>query len=124
MLLAGTPAAGLLEADSLRGILRGSLQQRLKSEPGPYHDLLFEEMRPGQVSIQGPDRKGDYAVIQLLERGGGRPLTFAEVEPAVDGWIREVEAARLRTELIGRHRARIPVESRPDLVMRVDFRPR
>jgi hypothetical protein len=83
-LRAGEKAADILMADSLAGIHRGSLQSRNSEQHGNYHKLLFEELRPGQVTIQGPDRHGDLLILQLISFDPGRLLPYEEVEGLID----------------------------------------
>jgi hypothetical protein len=49
-------AEALLAADSAAGRVSGSIQVRQQNENGPYQKALFEEMRPGDVQVRGPDR--------------------------------------------------------------------
>ncbi len=122
LLVAGADPAALLRADSLAGRTRGSIQTRSHNEHGPYHKVLFEEMRPGNVVVEGPDRQGSFGVIQLLNYDGGRQLEFREVEQLVDESMRNIESERRVKELIARHRPRYKVEAHPERVMAIDFR--
>jgi hypothetical protein len=122
LLAGGADPAKLLEADSLRGRNRGSIQSRFQSQQGPYHKLLFEDLRPGKVAIEGPDKEGHYAVIQLLHFDSGRQLEFREVEQLVDESLQNLEAERILNQFVARHRKRFTVEARPELVTQVDFR--
>jgi hypothetical protein len=123
-LAAGASAADLVRADSLAGRARGSIQQRRASERGPYHRLLFEELTPGEITVQGPDRDGDHLVIQLLQRLTARRLGFAEAEPTVHESVHALERERLIQELRARNTRGLDIEMRRDLVMRIDLRMR
>jgi hypothetical protein len=116
-LRAGEKAEDLLRADSLRGQPTGSLQERSSSEEGtPYHKLLFEELRPGQVSVQGPDRAGEYAVIQLLSFDAGRQLPYEEAEHHIDHSLQNLQAEERLKAFLERHRKRYRIEARPELL--------
>jgi len=118
-LKAGEKAADILRADSLLGINRGSIQERLENEHGPYQKLLFEMMRPGQVELDGPDKKGNYVVLQVLDYIPGRQLSYDEASGMIDESLQNVESERLLNEFIARHKKKYPVEARADLVMRI-----
>ena len=79
-LKSGVKAAALLRADSLGGRMSGTVQTRQQNENGPYQKALFEEMRPGDIQVRGPDKLGDYAILQLISYDGGRQLTYEECE--------------------------------------------
>ena len=117
-LLRGEKADAILLADSLAGVKRGSIQGRYQNEHGPYQKVLFEELRPGQVSVDGPDKAGDYIVLQLLAFDAGHQLEFSEVERTIDESVQNLEGDRLLKEFIARHRRDIAVEVHPERVMR------
>jgi len=116
---AGEKAEDIIRADSLLGIQRGSIQERLENEHGPYQKLLFEMLRPGKLSIEGPDREGHYGVVQELEYVPGRQLSYDEASGMIDESLQNIEAERLLTAFIDRHKKRYKIESRPDMVMRI-----
>jgi len=116
----GERAEAILLADSLLGVRRGSIQEQLQSEEGrAFHKLVFEELKPGQAVVVGPDRRGGFAVIQLLSYDPGHQLSFEEAQHTIDDILqREKTDARLE-ELLERERARYRIEARPELVMRI-----
>ena len=117
-LLAGEKAAAILLADSLAGLpQRGSIQERFQNEHGPYHKVLFEELRPGQVTTDGPDKAGDYIVLQLITFEQGRQLPFAEVERVIDESVQNITADAMLQALIARQKKRYRIESHPEWVM-------
>ena len=118
-LRAGEDAAAVLLADSLAGFRSGAIQERREDEHGAYQKLLFEEMRPGQVRVEGPDRQGDYLVLQLLTHDPGRQLRYEEVESLVDESLQNIKAEKLLKELIARHKKDHAIEIHPELVMRI-----
>ena len=119
-LRAGEKAQHILRADSLAGVISGSIQERMENEHGrPFHKVLFEELRPGQVRMEGPDRAGLWLVIQSLELDPGRQLTYNESEHYVDDALRESKSEALLQAFIARHRPRYPIEAHPEWVMRV-----
>ena len=119
-LRAGEKAEAMLRADSLAGRATGSIQERSANDHGtPYYRLLFEELRPGKVSVEGPDREGDFAVIQLLSFDPGRQLPYEEVEGAIDESLQNLRAEELLHEFLARHRKRFRIEAHPQLLDRV-----
>jgi hypothetical protein len=122
LLLAGRDAAAILQADSLRGLNRGRIQTRRENEGTTYRKLLFEDMRPGQVRVEGPDQKGDYVVIQSLAYDPGRQLSFPEVESLIDESLQNQAAEAALKAFIARHRSRQRVEAHPELVTSILLR--
>ena len=117
----GEKAESILFADSLAGIRRGSIQERFQNEHGPYHKVLFEELRPGQVMVDGPDKAGDYVILQLLAFDPGHQLKYEEVEQMADQSVQNLLADELFKAFVARHRKRYRIEAHPELVMRVQF---
>lgn len=118
-LRAGANAEALVQADSATGSPTSSIQTRRDDEKGAYHKLLFEELRPGQVAVMGPDRSGDFAVIQLLQFDAGRQLSFEESEQYADESLQNIKGEKLLNEMLGRLKKRYPVASRPEIVMSI-----
>jgi hypothetical protein len=87
----------------------------------PFYKAVFENLRPGQVAVEGPDREGKFAVIQLLALDPGRQLAFEEVEHYVDEAVRNQETERRLAELIARHSRNLKIEPHPELVMRINM---
>jgi len=117
-LVHGEKADAILFADSLAGLRRGSIQERSQNEHGPYQKVLFEELRPGQVSVDGPDRNGDYIVLQSIAYDPGHQLQYAEVEKLVDESVQSIASEELLNKFIARHRKEYGVEVHPEQVMR------
>jgi hypothetical protein len=123
-LLAGEKADAILLADSLQGLpKRGSIQERFQNEHGPYQKVLFEELRPGQVTTDGPDKVGDYVVLQLIAFEQGRQLPFAQVERLIDESVQNIQGDSLFKELIARQKKRYRIEAHPEWVMRFRLAP-
>jgi hypothetical protein len=76
-------------------------------------------MRPGQIEIDGPDKQGQYVVLQELSFTPGRQLSYDESSAMIDESLQNIESEKLLKAFIARHKKRYPVESRPDLVMRI-----
>ena len=81
--------------------------------------MIFEELRPGQATVVGPDREGRYAVIQLMQYDPGRQLPFEEAEAYVSESLQNIAADKLLRAMIGRLEKRYPSSWRPELVMRI-----
>ena len=79
----------------------------------------IEELRPGQMSVDGPDKAGQFAVVQKLETIPGRQLSYEEASGFIDDSMQNKESERLLKALVARHKKKYPIMSRPDLVMRI-----
>jgi hypothetical protein len=119
-LAAGETAAGILRADSLAGLVAGAIRTMREDERGAkFYPLLFEELKPGNVHVTGPDRDGDYILLQKLSHEPGRQLSYQEVSGLVDESLQNLKAQQLLEQLIARHRPGHQVELRLDLLMRI-----
>ena len=118
-LKSGERAEAILHADSLQGLVSGSIQERRDDEKGHHHKLLFEELRPGQSTLVGPDKAGTWMVLHLVEFDPGRLLAYEEVEHYVDESLQNIRAEAMLQDLIARHRKRYRIEAHPELVMRI-----
>jgi len=122
---AGESAVAILRADSLAGLVSGSVQERSAGEKGtPYYKMLFEDLRPDRFDIGGPDRKGGYALIYLLTRDDGRQLSYEESEQMVDESLQNIRSEERLNALLDRLSRTYRVDWRPDLVMRVRLEPK
>lgn len=119
-LKAGEPATAILREDSLGGFNSGSVRTMREDERGlPYYKVLFEEMRPGGIGIEGPDKQGDYLVLQKLTHEPSRQMSYEEVQDIVDESVQNTKADRLLRELVARHRSGHRIELHPELLMRI-----
>lgn len=109
MLKAGKPMLDIIAADSLKGLKSGSLQHRRQDENGPYQKALFEEMRPGDVQVFGPDKQGDYIILNLLKFDGGRQLTYEESEALIDESLQNQKSEAALNAMIERLKPNYPV---------------
>ncbi len=107
----------LLAADSAAGRISGTLQVRNQHEQGPYHKALFEEMRPNDVQVRGPDSQGDYAILQLISYNQGRQLSYEESESMIDASLQNIKAEQALQGMIERQKKRYDIAWRPELVM-------
>jgi hypothetical protein len=117
-LKAGAKAADILRADSLAGNNSGSIQHRQQNEPGPYHKILFEELRPGQSAIFG-DKEGTFMVLQLLNFDSGRQLSFEEADAIADQAVQNERAESLLRGMLDRFSKKYTIRTRPELLMRI-----
>jgi len=115
----GADVRAILHADSLAGNVSGSVMHRRDDEKGQYHKILFEELRPGQCTVAGPDKLGTYMVLQLLTFDPGRQLSFEESEGMIDESMQNLHAQAMLDALIARHEQKYAVRWRPELLMRV-----
>jgi hypothetical protein len=116
---AGERAEDVLRADSLRGLKSGSISERREDEKGPYNNLLFGELKPGQATVQGPDKEGTWLVLQLVEFVPGQQLPYEQVQTYVEESVQNIKAEKMLKELITRHSKRYTIERHPELVMRI-----
>jgi hypothetical protein len=121
-LASGESAESILHADSLAGRRDGSLQERSANEQGtPYYRVLFEELRPGKFSVEGPDKDGLFMALVLVSRDDGRQLSYEEADHYVDEALQNIKGEERLNELLARWRKRYRIDWRPDLLMRVDL---
>jgi hypothetical protein len=118
-LRSGVTARQIVAADSAKGRISGTIQTRHQGEQGPYHKALFEEMRPGDIQVRGPDRLGDYLVLQLMTYKEGRQLQFdePEVQRMIDESLQNIVSDEALQAMIGRLKKRYEIAWRPELVM-------
>jgi len=116
----GEKAEAILRADSLRtGKSAGAISVEHENDHATYHRLVFEEMKPGQTEIRGPDRGGRYFVVQLISFDPGRQLSYEEAQGMADDNLRAIEAEKKLNQLYERHRKGLAIKMHPELVMRV-----
>jgi len=115
----GESAAAILRADSVAGFVSGSIRSLREDDLQPLHKLLYEEMKPGQTHVMGPDNVGDYVVIQNVSHEPSRPLSFEEAQNEVDQAVQSLEAERLLKLFLARQRQGHAIEAHPELLMRV-----
>jgi parvulin-like peptidyl-prolyl isomerase len=118
-LQAGAKARAILHADSLGGLVSGSVQVHQQNEQFAYKKALFEELRPGGTQVRGPDRLGDYVVLQLLSYDAGRQLSYDEVEQTIDESLQNQKSEAALAEMVERLKKRYPIDWRPELVMQI-----
>jgi hypothetical protein len=118
-LAAGANAADILHADSLAGMVTGSIREMREDERGSYHDVLFGELRPGQGTVAGPDWEGTFMVLQSLDFDPGHQLPYEDVVQNVDESLRNIHAEAALRALIARHAKRYRIEAHPELLMRI-----
>ncbi len=111
---AGLRGEDILRSDSLAGTKLGSIQSRSKSEQGPFGKLLFEEMRPGQVRVEGPLTDQTFVVLQLLEFDPGSLLPYERVIDYVDNHLRSQHEEQLYQQFMQRQRAKFPITMHHD----------
>jgi hypothetical protein len=123
-LRSGGKAEDILRADSLAGrAKRGSVRWLGQNEQGaPLYGLLFNELKAGDVVVQGPDEDGQYETIQSVVFDPGRQLSFEESQDMADASLQNIEGERMLRAFVDRHRKRYRIEEHPDLVMRVSWR--
>jgi hypothetical protein len=97
----------------------GTLQTRGANEQGTYQKALFEEMRPGDVQIRGPDRNGDYVVLNVIRYDGGRQLSFEESDAMISESLTNQRSDEALQAMIARLKTRYEIAWRPELLMLV-----
>jgi len=84
-----------------------------------FRKQLFEEMRPGNSAVLGPDKTKAFAVLHLIAFDPGHPLKYAEVEGMIDESVRNMKSEKALETFIARLSKRYRAELHPDLVMRI-----
>lgn len=115
----GADPAAILHADSLAGLVSGSIQSRTSDQHGPYQNVLFNDLRPGDVRVEGPDRQGDFLVVKLLAHDPGRQLSFEESEQMIDESLQNKKGDEALQAMIARLKPRFSIHWRPELVMSI-----
>jgi hypothetical protein len=102
---------------------RGRVRTLTRDDHGaPFYRLVFEEMTPGQVKVEGPDEGGGYTVIKLIDRDDGRQAGFEEVDPQIDEYLQQEAAEKVLQGFLARQKRGLRIVSRPQLVMRINLR--
>jgi hypothetical protein len=94
----------------------GTIQNRKQNDEGAYHKALFEEMRPGDIQVRGPDREGAYVVIQLLHYDPGVQLSYQESEQMIDESLQNAKTDAALRAFIDRQKPLYAIAWRPELV--------
>lgn len=115
----GEKPGDIVHADSLRGEVRSGIKEQSSDEHDVLHKLLFEEMRPGQNVVLGPDAKKMFACFALLSYDPGRQMAYTEVEAVVDESVRNQKGEQALNAFVDRLKKGIPITARYDLLMKV-----
>ncbi len=115
----GADLAAILRADSLAGNTFSGIQTTRSNESVAYQKVLFEEMRPGQIRVLGPDANRHFACVKLLEFDPGRQKSYDEVEGIVDESVRNEKAEAALNAFIARLEPRYRIMARYDQLMNV-----
>lgn len=119
-LRAGERAADILRADSVAGVLRGSIQTRTENDKGVMQKQLFQEMREKQVTVDGPGGSDNaYIVAQVLAVRPRRQMSYEESEAIIDESLQNMKSEALLNAFLDRHRKKYRIESHPELVMKI-----
>lgn len=113
----GADPRAILTADSLAGEVTGSFQHRRQDETGAYHKALFEEMRPGDVQVRGPDKHGDFMVLKSLHYDGGRQLSFDESSAMIAESLQNMREDEALQALVARLAKRFTIVMHPEKLM-------
>jgi hypothetical protein len=115
----GQSVERMLHADSLRGAATGAIRETRRTDPGNYNKVLFEELTPGKSTKVGPDARGQYMVLHLIESRPEAPMSYEQVEDIVDESVRNIETEKRLDAFLARHKRGLKIESHPELVMRI-----
>jgi hypothetical protein len=118
-LRAGVRPEDILFADSLAGIHRGSIQDRREDEHGPLQKVIFQELRPGQVMLDGPAKDSSYTVVKLISLTPRRQMSFEESQAIADESVMNMKSEALLNQFLARHRRKYRIQSHPELVMKI-----
>lgn len=116
---AGENVHAILHADSLAGNVASGMLTTNSNDHLPYQKMLFEEMRPGQSRIFGPDRNNHFACVHLVSFDPGHLLPFDEVEGVVDESVRNLKGEQAINEFTDRLMRRFAVTTHYELLPRV-----
>ena len=118
-LRAGVKAWTILDADSTAGYKSGAIHDLREDEHSPFRRVVYEELKPGEVTTVGPEKDGGFIVIQLVAVTPGHQLTFEESQTMADDNLRNMKSEAELQRLLGRLKPKFHIEQRPQWVMRV-----
>lgn len=107
-LVAMTPKVG--------GMKVANIKEEGDQDQGPYHALVFMELKPGQSYVDGPDLKGQYAVIHLMSFDPGHLLTFTEARGYAEEAVRSMRSEEMLKAFIRRHSQGVAITLYPEKV--------
>lgn len=90
-----------------------------QAEPTFVYRNLFQELRPGQSAVNGPDAAKRWYVVKSISRDEGRTLSFEEADHYVSESVNNLRAEQALEAFVARHATRYRTEWHPELVMRV-----
>ena len=120
MLRAGRNATDIIAADSAAGLIGSSIQSQHEDEHGQMHRMVFEEMKPGDITTYS-DRSGAATAVQLLDVLPARSLRFEEVENELDELLRVRKSEGRLQAWIKRLSRGHRIETHPELLMKIDL---
>lgn len=100
----------------------GWIKEMRQNDADEYRLLLFEDLKPGQGTVMGPDPDKKYMLLFVLEREEPRPMSYDEVVAIVDESLYNIKTEERLRAFLDRLRRNCRIESHPEWVMRVDFR--
>lgn len=118
-LKSGADPIAMVAADSAAGRMGSSVEAQSSERNGEFHKILFEELRPGQTNVIGPDEKGNYLALHLITYDAGHAWTYAEAETPIDDMLRSTRADAALDLMLERLKKKYPVVMRRDLLERV-----
>lgn len=116
---AGESIESILHADSLAGEARSGIKVVTGEARDPLEKILFEELRPGQTRIMGPDKSGLWACVELLEFDPGHLLPFEQFVALIDESVRNLKGEQALNDFVDRLKSRYPIEMHFEKLMRV-----
>ncbi len=113
------PTSVVQQLQTRFGISAAKLDEERESPPGPWHKVLFEELRPGETTVNGPDAGRHWYAIRSIERLESRQLAFKEVEQLVDESVQNTFAQRALEVFVDRLKSRYRIDAHPELLQHV-----
>jgi peptidyl-prolyl cis-trans isomerase C len=107
------------KAPTVNGLKMAAIREEGDQDHGTYHTVLFEELKPGQSYVDGPDVKGQFAIIHLMSFDPGHLLSFAEARGYAEDAVRAQKAEEMLKRFIERHSRGVAITTHPELVGRV-----
>jgi parvulin-like peptidyl-prolyl isomerase len=116
----GVDPRTILREDSLAGRNRGSIQTRREDEHGAFQKILFQELKEGQVTLDGPGGADQgYAVLKLIAVHPSRQLAFEDVDSIVEESMQNMASEKALDAFIARNAKHYKIVAHPELVMKV-----
>jgi len=121
-LRSGASAESVIAADERSGSSSGMVHELSENDHGPFKRIVFEELKPGQVTTVGPDSSGRVAAVQLIEVVPRHQLSYEDASEDIYANVEAEQSESLLHEWLARLKKGHHIAMYPDLVMKIALR--